>query len=67
MADRTLASASATASIILEGDTFATAAGNLTTRVGNTCQILTKAGSVSRTQSKTTLAGRTSSWPARRS
>jgi hypothetical protein len=56
----TLASASVTASIILEGDTFATAAGNLTTRVGNMCQVMAKAGSVSRTQSKTNLAGRTS-------
>lgn len=44
----------------LEGNTFAIAAGNLTTRVGNTCQILTKAFGVSRTEDVVKKAGRTS-------
>jgi hypothetical protein len=43
----------------LEGDDVSTLdAANLTTRVGNYCQILEKSGGVSRTQQKVDLAGR---------
>lgn len=55
----TLASASAS-NFNLEGNTFAIAAGNLTTRVGNYCQIFTKAYGVSRTEEIVKKAGRTS-------
>jgi hypothetical protein len=54
----TLAAASATNAHV-EGDDVGTLdAGNLTTRVGNTCQILWKTGGVSRTQEVVKLAGR---------
>jgi hypothetical protein len=55
----TLASASAT-NAQLEGDDYTNGAPNLTTRVGNTCQILAKAGGVSRTQEVVNKAGRDS-------
>lgn len=55
----TLAAASAT-NAQLEGDDYALGAGNLTTRVGNTLQILAKAGGVSETQEVVNKAGRDS-------
>lgn len=55
----TLASASGT-NANLEGNTFAIAAGNLTTRVGNYNQIFVKAFGVSRTEEIVKKAGRTS-------
>lgn len=55
----TLASAVAT-NFNVEGNTFAIAAGNLTTRIGNYCQIFTKAFGVSRTEDIVKKAGRTS-------
>lgn len=55
----TLASASAT-NAQLEGDDYTLGAGNLTTRVGNTLQILAKAGGVSETQEVVNKAGRDS-------
>lgn len=55
----TLAAASAT-NAQLEGDDYANGAPNLTTRVGNTCQILAKSGGVSRTQEVVNKAGRDS-------
>lgn len=44
----------------LEGNAFTIAAGNLTSRVGNSCQIVTKAFGVSRTEDVVKKAGRTS-------
>lgn len=55
----TLASASAT-NAQLEGDDYTNGAPNLTTRLGNTCQILAKSGGVSRTQEVVNKAGRDS-------
>ena len=55
----TLASASST-NAQAEGNVFTIAAGNLTTRVGNECQILTKTFGVSRTENVVKKAGRTS-------
>jgi Family of unknown function (DUF5309) len=52
--------ASVTVNAQLEGNTFAIAAGNLTSRVGNYCQILTKAWGVSRTEDVVKKAGRVS-------
>ena len=54
-----LASPSAT-NAALEGNTFTIAAGNLTTRLGNYAQIVTKAFGVSRTEDVIKKAGRTS-------
>jgi hypothetical protein len=53
----TLTAASAT-NAHLEGDDATVEAPNLTTRVGNYCQILTKAARVARTQNVVMLAGR---------
>jgi hypothetical protein len=55
----TLAAASAT-NAQLEGDDYANGSPNLTTRIGNTCQILAKSGGVSRTQEVVNKAGRDS-------
>lgn len=55
----TLAAPSAT-NAQLEGDDYANGAPNLTSRIGNTCQILAKAGGVSRTQEVVNKAGRDS-------
>jgi hypothetical protein len=55
----TLATAVAT-NAQLEGDDYTLGAGNLTTRVGNTLQILAKSGGVSRTQEIVDKAGRAS-------
>lgn len=55
----TLATAVAT-NAQLEGDDYTLGAGNLTTRVGNQCMILAKAGGVSRTQEIIDKAGRAS-------
>jgi hypothetical protein len=55
----TLATAVAT-NAQLEGDDYALSAGNLTTRVGNTLQILAKTGGVSETQEVVDKAGRDS-------
>lgn len=55
----TLTAASAT-NAQLEGDDYSLGAPNLTTRLGNTCQILAKAGGVSRTQEVVNKAGRDS-------
>jgi hypothetical protein len=55
----TLASASAS-NFQLEGDVFSIASGNLTTRLGNYCQIFSKAYGVSRTEEIVKKAGRTS-------
>lgn len=44
----------------LEGDDYTLGAPNITTRTGNTCQILAKAGGVSRTQEVVNKAGRDS-------
>lgn len=44
----------------LEGDDYALGSPNLTTRLGNTCQILAKTGGVSRTQEIVNKAGRAS-------
>lgn len=55
----TLATAVAT-NYHVEGDVFTIAAGNLTTRIGNYCQIFTKAYGVSRTEEVVKKAGRTS-------
>jgi hypothetical protein len=54
----TLATPSATNAALEGGDVGTLDAPNLTTRVGNTCQILTKTGGISRTQGKIRLAGR---------
>ena len=54
-----LAAASAT-NAQLEGDDYGLGAPNLTTRLGNTCQILAKSGGVSRTQEVVNKAGRSS-------
>ena len=54
-----LAAASAS-NAALEGNTFTIAAGNLTTRLGNYNQIVTKAFGVSRTEDVVKKAGRTS-------
>lgn len=55
----TLAAPSAT-NAQLEGDDYSNGSPNLTTRLGNTCQILAKAGGVSRTQEVVNKAGRDS-------
>lgn len=55
----TLAAASAT-NAQLEGDDYSLSAGNLTTRLGNTLQILAKTGGVSETQEVVDKAGRDS-------
>ncbi len=55
----TLATPSA-ANASLEGDVFSIGAGNSTTRLGNYCQIFTKAYGVSRTDEVVKKAGRTS-------
>lgn len=54
-----LAAASAT-NAQLEGDDYSLGSPNLTTRLGNTCQILAKTGGVSRTQEIVNKAGRAS-------
>ena len=53
-----LANPSASNASVEGNDVASVGAGNLPTRVGNTCQILTKSGAVSRTQQVVVLAGR---------
>jgi hypothetical protein len=53
-----LAAASSTNAALEGGDVGTLDAANLTTRLGNTCQILTKTGGVARTQDVVKLAGR---------
>ena len=52
--------AAAAANINVEGNTFTFTTSNLTTRLGNTCQIVVKTASVSETQDAVKKAGRSS-------